>query len=134
MEEWNKNGHYYDTCLIPYTGLQGTESPPQAAAVLERLRDLLEQIEQLFRGRIVIYPALQYETGWNSELINDICRKVKYSNFQYVIVVSAAPEASGSGIYESDLFLAVPEICADSSAALRSGIKEKIQAVWQSEK
>ncbi|WP_342561798.1 DUF2487 family protein [Paenibacillus sp. FSL R7-0345] len=132
-ESWKENGEYYDTCLIPYTGLSGMESPPEAAAALEGLRDLLDLIELPFRGRIVIYPAIQYAAGQNSQYVNEVCRKVKSNLFQYVIIASAVPGVSVEDFYESDLVLYPPKVSTDRMIPLRSEIKEKIQTLWQGE-
>ncbi|CAM4512016.1 DUF2487 family protein [Paenibacillus typhae] len=131
-ESWNEHGKYFDTCLLPFTGLSGEESPPEAAAVLEKLRDLLELIEKPFRGRIVVYPAIQYATGQNADYFNEVCRKVKSSIFQYVIVASAVPGMSAEDIYESDLVFALSGFGPVCKGPEKSEINEKIHALWQS--
>ncbi|MFD2879263.1 hypothetical protein ACFTAO_29860 [Paenibacillus rhizoplanae] len=47
---WETDGSYYDTCIIPYSGLQGTETPPETVALLERQRDFLELAEKAVQG------------------------------------------------------------------------------------
>ncbi|WP_221798024.1 DUF2487 family protein [Paenibacillus typhae] len=130
-ESWNEHGKYFDTCLLPFTGLSGEESPPEAAAVLEKLRDLLELIEKPFRGRIVVYPAIQYAAGQNADYVNEVCKKVKSSIFQYVIVASAVPGMSAEDIYESDLVFALSGFGPDCIGKEKSEINEKIHALWQ---
>lgn len=131
-ESWKEHGKYFDTCLLPFTGLSGAESPPEAAAVLEKLRDLLDLIEQPFRGRVVVYPAIQYAAGQNIDNTNEVCRKVKSSLFQYVIVASAVPGVSLEDIYESDLVFAVTGFGVDCKEPEKSEINQKIHALWQS--
>ena len=60
-QNWEQLAPYLDTCLLPLTGLDGTEKPWQATNALEKLRDFLDLIEIPFRGRIVTYPAAHYE-------------------------------------------------------------------------
>jgi hypothetical protein len=131
-ESWEDNSKYYDTCLLPFTGLQGGESPHEAAAALERLRDLLELVEQPFQGRMVIYPAVQYATEHSIADLNGVCRKVKSNQFQYVIVVTAATELSQEDVFESDLVLSLSEFDPSNKALVKSLISGKILAMWQS--
>ncbi|QQZ60667.1 DUF2487 family protein [Paenibacillus sonchi] len=129
-ESWLENRKYYDTCLLPYTGLSGMESPPEAAEALERLRDFLDLVEKPYQGRIVTYPALQYNGAESAAYINEICRKVKSSGFQSVIVLSADISLAGSGIAESDLVLSLPDIEASRQKPVRSCIRDEIEALW----
>lgn len=131
-ESWREHGKYFDTCLLPFTGLTGEESPPEAAAVLEKLRDLLDLIEQPFRGRVVVYPAIQYAAGQNVDYLNEVCRKVKSSPFQYVVVASAVPGVLPEDIYESDLVFTLSGLGPEYKGPEKSEINEKIHALWQS--
>ncbi len=130
-ESWEENNKYYDTCLLPFTGLQGGESPSEAAAILEQLRDLLELVEQPFQGRIVTYPAVQYATEHSIATVNEICRKVKSNQFQFVIVATAAAELSAGDFYESDLVLSLSGFESSQRGVVKSEISDKIQAMWQ---
>lgn len=127
---WEENRKYYDTCLLPFTGLKGTESPPEAVKALERLRDLLDSIEGPFQGRIVTYPAVQYMTAESCSVLNDICRKVKSSSFQHVIVASATNEISVQDIYESDLVLSLYDFDAADRHTIMHRISDEIQQMW----
>ncbi|MEK4851262.1 DUF2487 family protein [Paenibacillus sp. FSL H7-0756] len=131
---WETDGHYYDTCIIPYSGLQGTETPPETASLLERQRDFLELAEQPYKGRVVTYPAVQYAGPGMEAHVNELCRKVKSSGFQYVIVMSANEGLRGEKLIESDLLLCLPEIVADSRAEVSAYVRSEIQALWQNEK
>lgn len=131
---WEANCKYFDTCLIPFTGLKGTESSPEAAEALERLRDLLDCIEQPFQGRIVTYPAIQYSSGDNIQYLNEICRKVKSSHFQYIIVASSDLELLSSEIVESDLVLSLTGFDASRIISFKSQIGRKIEQMWQEDK
>ncbi|MNC38465.1 hypothetical protein D3C75_870710 [compost metagenome] len=130
-ESWEENSKFYDTCLLPFTGLHGGESPSEAAAILEQLRDLLELVEQPFQGRIVTYPAVQYATQQSMATLNDVCRKVKSNQFQYVIVATTAAQVSHGDLYESDLVLSLSGFEPSQRGLVKSDISDKIQAMWQ---
>lgn len=128
---WEADGHYYDTCVIPYTGLRGTETPPETVYALERQRDFLDLVEKPFQGRVVTYPAVQYAGAGSIAMINEVCQKVKSSGFQYAVVLSANEALSAGEIHESDLVLCLPEIAADSETPVSSYVREKIQGLWE---
>ncbi|OKP93607.1 DUF2487 family protein [Paenibacillus sp. P46E] len=130
VDSWSENRRFFDTCLIPFTGLRGTESPPEVAEALERLRNFLDLAEKPFQGRVVTYPALQYTGAESLAYINEICRKVKSSGFQHAIVLSADIPLTAAEIYESDLVLSLPDIRASQSEASGSYVRDEIAAMW----
>ncbi len=105
-QNWEQLAPYLDTCLLPLTGLDGTEKPWQATNALEKLRDFLDLIEIPFRGRIVTYPAAHYELLEEraSEKLDKLCSRLK-TVFRYVIVASAKPEAANLRLENADLLL-----------------------------
>ncbi|WP_313639723.1 DUF2487 family protein [Paenibacillus sp.] len=131
VEHWEENRKFYDTCLIPFTGLSGFESPPETVQALERLRDFMDLVEKPFKGRIVTYPAIQYGGGGYVDLINEVCRKVKSSGFQYAVVLTADIALQQREIVESDLVLSMPIIEASQEGKNNSDIGMKIQEMWQ---
>lgn len=131
VEQWEENRKFYDTCLIPFTGLSGSESPPETVQALERLRDFMDLVEIPFKGRIVTYPAIQYGGGGYADLINEVCRKVKSSGFQYVVVLTADIALLEQEIIESDLVLSLPIIEGSLEGKVNSDIGMKIQEMWR---
>lgn len=131
MDNWEENRKFYDTCLIPFTGLSGLESPPEVVLALERLRDFMDLVEIPFKGRIITYPAIQYASLGYVDQINEVCRKVKSSHFQYTIVITADISLQNKEIYESDLVLSLPVIESSQESKIQSGIGMKIQEMWQ---
>lgn len=93
-EQWEELSPYLDTCLLPVTGMMGTEKPYEATEWLERLRDLMDLIEIPFKGRVVTYPACHYISGSSEfmEMLNEWCASLKRAGFRYVIVVTAKKE------------------------------------------
>lgn len=128
---WETDGHYYDTCVIPYSGLRGTETPPETVYALERQRDFLDLAERPFQGRVVTYPAVQYAGEGSIAMINEVCRKVKSIGFQYAIVLCANDAISAGEIHESDLVLCLPEIAANSGTSVSAYVREQIQGLWE---
>lgn len=105
-EDWLSLQPYLDTCLLPVTGLTGTEPPWQATNRLERLRDLLDLVEGPFRGRVVTYPALQYLPA--TELapeIDRLCRNLKQAGFRHCLVALPDAELLAGGEVPSCDFL-----------------------------
>lgn len=131
---WEADGHYYDTCVIPYSGLQGTETPPETVYALERQRDFLDMVEKPFQGRIVTYPAVQYAGEGSTAMLNEVCRKVKSIGFQYAIVLSANEMLAAGELFESDLILCLPAIAADSEISVSAYVRREIQTLWENGK
>ncbi|MFC4103705.1 DUF2487 family protein [Paenibacillus xanthanilyticus] len=89
-DQWAELAPYLDTAVLPVTGLSGNELPFEATEALERLRDVLDRIEQPFKGRIVTYPSCQYaDHGAGAEQVEQICANLKRSGFKYVILTAA---------------------------------------------
>ncbi|OUM96766.1 MAG: hypothetical protein A9Z00_04085 [Thermobacillus sp. ZCTH02-B1] len=125
-ERWAEMQLYFDTAILPVTGLKGTETPDEATAALERLRDLLELVETPFRGRTVTYPALHYLTD-GAEAIGRIASGLKAAGFRRVIVVALdrSLAADGGAI---DLWI-VPE--PDGGTPDARSVSEAVQAMWR---
>jgi hypothetical protein len=92
LSEWDELQPYLDTCLLPVTGLNGTETPPEATMALEKLRDLLDLIEIPFKGRVVTYPACHY--AQDEERLNEALRQwihsLRQTGFKYVVLAAAS--------------------------------------------
>lgn len=88
--QWDELQPYLDTCLFPVTGMDGTETPPEATMALERLRDLMDLIEIPFKGRVVTYPACHY-AGEGDELAASLRKwmaSLRKTGFRYIIIVT----------------------------------------------
>ncbi|WP_168119136.1 DUF2487 family protein [Paenibacillus sp. HB172176] len=96
QEEWEQLRPYLDTCLLPVTGMSGSEAPYEAREALERLRDIMDLIEGPFRGRVVTYPASHYRVqgAEGAEALNHWCLALKQSGFKHVIVITANEKLS----------------------------------------
>ncbi|MDF2668499.1 MAG: hypothetical protein K0R67_805 [Paenibacillus sp.] len=134
-KEWFKLKPYLDTCLLPVTGLDGSEEPWQAVQELEFLRNLLEFIEIPYKGRTVTYPAfhyVDYETP-APEIIDRICQRLKQSGFRYVIVMSGQASAVVGPLEHADLVLSSQdeEGRAMNSDAFKTSVDRKVQALWK---
>ncbi|MEK8127377.1 DUF2487 family protein [Paenibacillus filicis] len=137
--DWLGLQPYLDTALLPVTGLDGAESPVEAAEALENLRDLLDLIEIPFKGRTVTYPAMHYAGGGQAAaafrtLLADACARLKLAGFRYVVLVSAAPREAvelGGSQTEADLIIQMSreELNAQGADAKRT-VAEQLTKLW----
>lgn len=121
--QWAELKPYLDTCLLPLTGLTGSEEPWEVTSKLEALRDVMDIIEIPYKGRIVTYPAVQYATDL-AQLeaeVDRICSKMKASGFTYVIAISADSGLEQCSFVKVDLVITAME---------KEKIHEQIQALW----
>lgn len=91
-EQWDELSPYLDTCLLPVTGMTGTEKPYEATERLEELRDMLDLVEIPFKGRVVTYPACHYllDGAESARGVEAIVKRLKDSGFAYVILATAS--------------------------------------------
>lgn len=128
QEEWMEWKPYLDTCIIPYTGLTGQESPLEAVVALENLRDFLDIVEIPFKGRVVTYPAFHYTAGDRLDSLNNICIQLKSSGFRFVIIMSTGQEIEPSSVSASDLIFTFPK-CEILVSKSKEEASEKNQSI-----
>ncbi|NMO96991.1 DUF2487 family protein [Paenibacillus lemnae] len=128
---WTELQPYLDTCLIPYTGLNGEEVPWEATAALERLRDFMDLVEIPFKGRIVTYPALQYRAPEAYQMLDEICEKVKKTGFKYVVIITSDIEMTNDDVPNSTLVLSQKELESHSKVSLKSAVSVQISQMWR---
>lgn len=129
--QWSELKPYLDTCVLPITGLVGDEAPWQAVEGLERLRDMLDLVEQPFKGRVVTYPALHYTPGdWaqTAAFVDKLSLQLKQEHFRYVIVVSTGDWPLEARCPSVDLY--VDANLGESTQHLSQTVQEKVQAMW----
>ena len=125
---WGELQPYLDTCVLPVTGLDGSETPAEATERLERLRDLLELIEHPFTGRIVTYPALHYTGGSAAAAaVEQTIANMRQVGFRYAIVVTLSgglrqPDS------QADLWI-MPE--TDGTMPEAASVSASVQAMWR---
>ncbi|MBU5672795.1 DUF2487 family protein [Paenibacillus brevis] len=130
---WDEMKEFFDTCLLPVTGLTGSEAPHEAAERLELLRDVMDWIESPFQGRVVTYPAIQYGGAEVADQINKIIQGVRQAGFTYVIVASTLEELNKELLPEVNLIV-TPQRYAESAGQHQSqnpAVKEQILSLWQ---
>ncbi len=127
-ERWGELQPYLDTCVLPVTGLYGSETPAEATERLERLRDLLELIELPFTGRIVTYPALHYAAGSAaSAIVEQTIVNMRQSGFRYAVVVTLSGELRQPDS-QADLWI-MPE--QDGTMPAAASVSASVQAMWK---
>lgn len=128
---WPELQPYLDTCIIPFTGLSGLESPVEVTDSLEKLRDFLDIVETRYQGRIVTYPAFHYGKQEDYKFLNEICHKVKKSGFKYAIIMTTVSfEVSCE---HCDLILSqqhMEKLHKGAENMLSSIIQEEIERLW----
>lgn len=133
---WEEMKVFFDTCLLPVTGLTGSEAPYEAVERLELLRDVMDWIESPFQGRVVTYPAVQYGGVEAADQINRIVQGIRQVGFTYVIVASTVEELNEELLPEVNL-LVTPQRYAESAGqpkSQNSAVRERILRLWQEQK
>ncbi|TVX92907.1 DUF2487 family protein [Paenibacillus agilis] len=135
-EQWTEWRPYLDTCLLPITGLNGLESPVEAADRLEELRDWLELVETPFHGRVVTYPAYHYSSyGMNDNkdtlvAIQEVVRMVKRIGFKYVIIMSCQPHITKENLSEADLIVTPYSVRVEEGKSIAEMIEIQVSEMW----
>jgi 23S rRNA (pseudouridine1915-N3)-methyltransferase len=133
-EEWTGLQPYLDTCLLPVTGLQGTEQPWEVTKALEKLRDALELIEIPYKGRVVTYPAFHYVEGIHVEQhINALCARMKEAGFTYVIVLAIHKNAQHWTLDAVDETFYI-DLEQNSYSEIKSRVSQQLQQLWRKSK
>ncbi|MGG1515120.1 DUF2487 family protein [Paenibacillus oryzisoli] len=130
--QWPELKPYLDTCLLPVTGLTGSEEPLAVTQALERLQDALDMIEAPYKGRVVTYPTLHYITGVNAnEQAEALAEQIKASGFKHVIVLTLLTEAVEWETVHIDLLIALDWAqWANEAELVKSSISQHIQRLW----
>lgn len=129
-DQWNELKPYLDTCLLPVTGMSGSESPIEATKALEDLRDALDLFEIPYRGRTVTYPALHYVPSD----VEGICRRLREeAGFAYVVIVTAHPALNLDKWQQSaDQVWRISVHDRERLSEVKQEVDESIQRLWQS--
>ncbi|MBB3109303.1 hypothetical protein FHS18_001355 [Paenibacillus phyllosphaerae] len=128
-EQWAELQPYLDTAVLPVTGLTGNEMPYEATEALERLRDVLDLVENPFKGRIVTYPVVQYvEREGGGRELERICLSLKGIGFRFVIVTAAFNLNSFSDeLVSADLIIDVKQ---DGTLPAGAEVSEAVRKLW----
>lgn len=104
---WPTLAPYLDTCIVPVSGIVGTETPDMMTSKVAAAGDWLLPLEQAFKGRTVTLPALHYYDGGpgDADKLNAICAACRRGGFRYVIVVCGTAGLLDS-IQTADLVIA----------------------------
>ncbi|MCR8660273.1 YpiF family protein [Paenibacillus endoradicis] len=129
QEQWEELKPYLDTCLLPITGLDGSESPVEATLALENLRDIMDLVEIPFKGRVVTYPACHYISDDPSahSQISSYCSALKGQGFKYIILITAKLHTAFQ-LNEADLWITPTENGENPSA---EQVNLQIRELWR---
>lgn len=133
-DRWAELQPYLDTVLLPLSGLTGKESPVEATAALERLRDALEPLETSYKGRVITYPALHYAADDESlaTLADKLCERLRESGFAYCVVVAGHSRWGQLNIPNASAVIGPnPENAGqDAEEPYRTRAKRCIEGLW----
>ncbi|MEX1030593.1 MAG: DUF2487 family protein [Paenibacillaceae bacterium] len=134
-EQWPLLKPYLDTVLLPVTGLSGTEEPWEATRGLEQLRDLIDAIEDSFRGRVVIYPAYHYISEFTTkEQLQHICSRLRANGFNYVMIAIRGDTKLQMDKPYYDLLLSYSDYKGLTVSDMKKDVHGKIVAVWDTKR
>jgi hypothetical protein len=132
---WEELKPYLDTCLLPVTVLLGNETPWQTTKALEELRDLMDAIENPYRGRIVAYPAYHYvsDDQYSLSQVKHICRQLRAVGFRYIIIayreLIPQPIVNDPNPDHNEVF-SYRDYDGLSLEDMKSNIRERIIQMW----
>lgn len=135
---WAELQPYFDTCLLPVTGLSGREAPWEMADRAADAGDWLFPLEKAFRGRTVTLPAYHYYDGSeeSADKLKLLCSRFREAGFRYVVLICGKPDyirpdIGADLILQPDreagkpdpeaLFTAIKELWNNAAASFPSG-------------
>lgn len=128
QEQWVELKPYLDTCLLPITGMNGSEDPIEATACLEQLRDIMDLVEIPFKGRVVTYPACHYfyDDAYSVAHISSYCKALKAQGFKHIILITAKLHMTFQ-IEDADLWITPNE---NGELPAQEEINLRIRELW----
>ncbi|MBO9596252.1 MAG: DUF2487 family protein [Cohnella sp.] len=129
-ESWAELQPFLDTCLLPVSGLTGSEAPWEATERMLRTGDWLSPLEKAFHGRTVTMPAYHYDRagGSGSEGLNELVSRLKRSGFRYVVVVSGQAGGLPDSVTEASLTVQPTE---DAEEPDSDALRQAVMAMWR---
>jgi 23S rRNA (pseudouridine1915-N3)-methyltransferase len=124
--QWVELAPYLDTCILPISGVDGTETPTEMVNKLSTLQKLIDEIEKDFRGRIVIFPAFHYSNeGYAAQLIN-LISNIKNNHFAKVVCISSELESEKLVEFGADIVFSIK-----STELEKLEIKKTLPLLWE---
>ncbi len=130
-ETWAELQPYLDTCLLPVSGLTGSEAPWEAKERMLRTGDWLAPLEQAFHGRTVTLPAYHYDRAGEdaAERLNALCARLKADGgFRYVVVVCGQAGGVPDRVDEADLRV---QPAGDGDEPDETALRQAVSALWR---
>jgi len=99
--EWNakesasffESREYIDTCLVPIIPLSFDHDGKDCGNSSEYIFRISKQIENQFKGRILLTPPLTYFKSstqeFNNQVLEEWCKQFEQSNFNYQVYISS---------------------------------------------
>jgi hypothetical protein len=125
-QQWEEHGIYFDTCILPITGLTGTENPVDCVTKLTDLQTRIDAIEKNFRGRVVIYPAYHYISETLKDALASVIRNLKSSGFKYIVILAVHLDDENIMECGADLYISNIEL-----SGLEHAVKDSLLQLWK---
>ncbi|CAM3944738.1 DUF2487 domain-containing protein [Cohnella lubricantis] len=129
--QWADLQPYLDTCLLPVTGLTGSETPPEATGKVAAAGDWLYPLETAFRGRTVTQPAYHYADAANDEEIARLeryCASLRQTGYRFLIVVTGSESLAAAKLSSVDLVIGPG---AQGSEPEADTIRRAVTEMWR---
>jgi 23S rRNA (pseudouridine1915-N3)-methyltransferase len=131
--QWPSLKPYLDTCILPITNIRTEQEVWEIKERLHIHNQAKKWIEQMYSGRIVIYPDIHY--SWDDKekfrlYLKEVIRGIKDKGFQYVVLLN---NSSNEPYVEEG----ITYISADGellSDAAKNRIKQTVLNLWKSSK
>lgn len=95
MDMFFQAREYVDTAVMPLIGLTFKEQAKQSASVHDFISIVSRQVEQQFKGRVLLMPPLTYCSDWSKEERLELLLKWKGDldeQFSYVLFLTSDAE------------------------------------------
>lgn len=127
-EKWSSLKPYLDTCVFPVSGIHvSADQVEDIKARLNKLNEMKRWMEQMYTGRIVIYPEIHYAFERNEEFIFSLEDKMRLQGFRYVVIVSPF----NLEIHDTEHLLILTANGDPFSDKHKRHFQERITQLWQ---
>ncbi len=108
IEKYKGAKEYVDTVILPLNGITFEGGMIQSASMNEFISILTQEIENQFKGRVLLLPQLTYCSDWESGLLRDTILRwhetLTRQEFKHVFYITADEEwKKEDGIPENSL-------------------------------
>jgi 23S rRNA (pseudouridine1915-N3)-methyltransferase len=127
-EQWTSLKPYLDTCLLPVASLKGSDDFWEMKERLNGLSLGKKWVEQMYSGRIVIYPDICYsDVHMNGSYVNEWIQALKEKGFRYIVLLDHADGFQ----FEADAILSIAKDGEPLSDEIKNKMQQTILNMWE---